>query len=74
MSGQFLRQRHRCDCPTVANLGDVWQCDCGQRWTRVSSGTPIMGGMPPGAHWERRRWPWPRSRRVLDDDRIGELP
>lgn len=43
MSG-FVRRPHHCPVPGWANVGDVWQCDCGRRWKFKNPGNPSYAG------------------------------
>jgi hypothetical protein len=49
MGGRYIHREtpaHQCGCPRSGmNIGDVWQCDCGQKW-RYSH--------PPSKHGAKR--------------------
>lgn len=69
MSGRYLRRgEHRCDPPRDGRVRDVWQCDCGRRWTCTASAIDSPHLDPTvEVVWHRRWWPWPRPDPAADD-------
>ncbi len=60
------KEKHYCSLPSKyrTNLedGDIYQCECGKRWTanfNYNFGNQyVIGGI---LTWRRRYWPWPKA-------------
>lgn len=72
MGGQYVRRAstsHRCDPPRDGRVRDVWQCDCGRRWTCTASAVDSPHLAPEVVVvWHRRWWPWPRLQAATEDE------
>ncbi len=76
MSGRWVRRvdpavEHRCDLPEHARVSDVWQCDCGRRYTCLDHYTRRGGMVTTEADWQRRYWPWPRLDPAIPSSLVG---